>query len=496
MYRIEVKPGEETVFRTIEELATGIRNGFITPRARIYHAASQKWLPIEFHPHYKKALDGNFTPTVSGPQASLAAMPAPTFSFPGATPAPQPAAAAAEPPVVVVPQPPAEPAASAARPRGRGESVPAEAAGTESVRAEIVASASGAPLSVAPESIAPQAEDPESVDPRSMHPERMASQGMPSSGARPKTASTSASVAPASVAPPSAAASVAAPPAPAPSPRVDPWHAAVARTAAESPVMAMQATVTRAAVSEPEPDSGPIERYSPVAVREPPRAALAPAPEVVLPNITYPELPPLEQLEHRPTARRSRRSAGRPLLLVGSAAVLVFAGQRLLASRGAEPGEPAPTAEAAAPADAPRQTSPDAPSAARASGSAAGRSTAVAPSRSQPLVRPPSQPMTPGPAFAASVPTRGTPGLAGAPTAIGSTGTPPAIASAPAAEPHAASRPDSAAIAPAPTAIRLDVPALLPGESIGPALDQARDSLALKRILKAVTGRKADPAAP
>jgi hypothetical protein len=46
MYRIEVRPGEEAVFRTIEELATGIRNGFVTPRARIYHAASQKWLPI------------------------------------------------------------------------------------------------------------------------------------------------------------------------------------------------------------------------------------------------------------------------------------------------------------------------------------------------------------------------------------------------------------------------------------------------------------------
>ena len=31
MYRIEVAPGEETVFRTIEELAIGIRNGVITP---------------------------------------------------------------------------------------------------------------------------------------------------------------------------------------------------------------------------------------------------------------------------------------------------------------------------------------------------------------------------------------------------------------------------------------------------------------------------------
>ncbi len=57
MYRIEVAPGEETVFRTIEELAVGIRNGVITPRSRIYHNASQKWLPIGLHPHYKKAME-------------------------------------------------------------------------------------------------------------------------------------------------------------------------------------------------------------------------------------------------------------------------------------------------------------------------------------------------------------------------------------------------------------------------------------------------------
>src|SRR6188472_256585 len=35
MYRIELKLGEETALRTIEELAIGIRNGVITPRARI-----------------------------------------------------------------------------------------------------------------------------------------------------------------------------------------------------------------------------------------------------------------------------------------------------------------------------------------------------------------------------------------------------------------------------------------------------------------------------
>ena len=57
MYRIEVTPGEETVFRTMEELAVAIRNGVVTPRARIYHNASQKWLPIGLHPHYKKAME-------------------------------------------------------------------------------------------------------------------------------------------------------------------------------------------------------------------------------------------------------------------------------------------------------------------------------------------------------------------------------------------------------------------------------------------------------
>jgi hypothetical protein len=67
MYRIELTPGEVTVFRTIEELATGVRNGLITPKARIYHSASDKWLPIEFHPHYKQALDLN---AAHGPDAA------------------------------------------------------------------------------------------------------------------------------------------------------------------------------------------------------------------------------------------------------------------------------------------------------------------------------------------------------------------------------------------------------------------------------------------
>ena len=69
MYRIELSPGEETVFRSIEELAVAIKRGVVTPRARIYHNASSKWLPIQFHPHYKAAVSMPLT------QAALVAGP-------------------------------------------------------------------------------------------------------------------------------------------------------------------------------------------------------------------------------------------------------------------------------------------------------------------------------------------------------------------------------------------------------------------------------------
>jgi hypothetical protein len=386
MYRIEVKAGEETVFRTIEELATGIRNGFITPRARIYHAASQKWLPIEFHPHYKKALEGDFTPAPPVPQPSLAAMPAPTFAFPSAAPAPA------------------------------------------------------------------------------------------SSSAPAKT-------------PPSAT------------------------TATESPVLAMRAAVRPTLIDIEEGDSeGPVERYSPVAVAEPRRTVtvakparpvvemetpgavalldaprLAPAPEVVLPNITYPKVPPLEP-EQRATARRSRRASGRPLLLVGSAVALVLGGQRYLASRGSAAAEPTPVAEVAAP----EPVQPDGRSAERKPASpprrpSANPATAVArpaPVARQPapVVPAPAQRMQPGPAFAASVPATAaaTPPVAPSPAAGVATTTP---------APSQAPRSDGV-IAPAPSA-ELDMPAAFPGESIAPAVDDGRDSLAIKRILKAITGRKA-----
>jgi outer membrane biosynthesis protein TonB len=61
MYRIELSPGEQSAFRSIEELAVAIRRGIVTPHARIWHNASSKWLPIQVHPHYKIAASMQLT---------------------------------------------------------------------------------------------------------------------------------------------------------------------------------------------------------------------------------------------------------------------------------------------------------------------------------------------------------------------------------------------------------------------------------------------------
>lgn len=136
MYRIELSPGEETAFRTIEELAVAIRRNIVTSKARIYHNATSKWLPIQFHPHYKIAVSMPLTQAdlVAGPpvaplsslklgeplspppaplssssreaatQAALAAWPAPKIPTPaakqGPTPAPR-APLAPEPPITL-----------------------------------------------------------------------------------------------------------------------------------------------------------------------------------------------------------------------------------------------------------------------------------------------------------------------------------------------------------------------------------------------------------
>jgi hypothetical protein len=102
MYRIEFEPGDVGVFRSIEEVATAIKSGVITSRARIYHQATDKWLPIEFHPHYKKALEMVTSGNIPAPSSSARSNGSP-FTPPGARAAIQ---VAPPPPVVVAPPAP------------------------------------------------------------------------------------------------------------------------------------------------------------------------------------------------------------------------------------------------------------------------------------------------------------------------------------------------------------------------------------------------------
>ncbi len=94
MYRIELSPGDEAAFRSIEELAVAIRRGIVTPRARIWHNASGKWLPIELHPHYKIAASMQLTSAdlVAGaPVHKLELLTLGELMDPPAPPAPPPA---------------------------------------------------------------------------------------------------------------------------------------------------------------------------------------------------------------------------------------------------------------------------------------------------------------------------------------------------------------------------------------------------------------------
>ncbi|MGH7510285.1 MAG: hypothetical protein ACREMZ_12565 [Gemmatimonadales bacterium] len=105
-----------------------IRRGVVTPRARIYHHASSKWLPIQFHPHYKTAATMPLTQAdlvVGPPVAPLSSLtvPDPTAQAPRVTPfrplspPAQPQSPVLEPPVVARPKPEPLKAKPAAKPQ-------------------------------------------------------------------------------------------------------------------------------------------------------------------------------------------------------------------------------------------------------------------------------------------------------------------------------------------------------------------------------------------
>ena len=412
MYRIEVAPGEETVFRTIEELAVGIRNGVITPRARIYHHASEKWLPIGLHPHYKKALE----------MPAASASPAPVTAT---TPIPTPSRLKAHPSAHPSAHPPAHPQphsfAHAPEPKPVREPKPTP----EPKPVPKAAAAPKIPAPVQSPVIAMQNEVLRDL-PVVLIPEPL------------------------------------------------PWNVPAPRVAAP-PVQAHAPAVHAPAVHAPAHAS---VRHLPVAY--------APL-EFSMPVEERQDADTEELLLHRPTARRSRRMGGRPVLLLGSAAALVIGTHLVLTatpSASADPVEapaPAPVAGNEEPEDSPELPPPggDQPAAeTRAIETHATEARVTeAPATAAPRVTiaPARVPMTPGPAFAASVPAR-----PGADSAAQAKATTPA--------PAPSSAPVAPSIAPAPAAMDLALPDL-PPDSVMPTA-RTGDTMGMRKILRALNGAK------
>jgi hypothetical protein len=295
MYRIEVAPGEETVFRTIEELAVGIRNGVVTPRSRIFHNASQKWLPIGLHPHYKKAMEL--------PAASAAHPPAPTSG-----------------PAASRPKPRVESHATERHPEPRPVPPPAPASDRRATDEHPAVSRAPAPKIPAPVTSPVVAMQQEVL------------RDLPVV-AIPEPFPWSAPKAPA---PPPPGPSVHAPQPPAPSvhaprpPMQQSVHAP--RPPAPSVHAPRSAAEPIPTPITPPPPTAPIAQ----AVQAQPTATVTYAPLAFAERTAESaDAERLDEFRGRPTARRSHRATGRPILLLGVAAatILLRAGSRPVAAR-------------------------------------------------------------------------------------------------------------------------------------------------------------------
>jgi len=468
MYRIELAPGEETVFRTFEELATGVRNGFITPRARIYHAASQKWLPIEFHPHYKRALEN--------PTSAASTNPADRARGTGA---------------------------GSASASGLFGSVALTSGTWAGGAAQTGAPATGALASGVPAPTAPAPGPSTTTAPAADTPASSSSaSGTPAPGMSTRSAMT-----PGAVVPPASLYAESAPVsfAPlAPSPVVTASH-----HLAFDPPAAAPASVTHSSLSLPEgvalallstavfetTDDAPAPEASVMyshgvealtatedaSVEEPVLLQPVAASQALeLPKISYPEITPAEA----PVAHRPRTLGGSPrtLYFAGVALVLVAGAYAALSVFSSRPGDSAPVADETV-ADRPAMPaqSPAAPRRAAATARVpitAPAATSQAPVRaSAPVPAParlnPSQPASSG--FAPAL----------EPRALVSAAAKPAVAGPP------VSSADSS-LAPPPVALDLAVPALPQADSLVTVPGQHSDS-AMKRILRAVSGGKDIP---
>jgi len=54
MYLVELISGKETIYRSLDEFTDAIRRGEVTAQSRIYHRAASTWIPVTFHPQFRK----------------------------------------------------------------------------------------------------------------------------------------------------------------------------------------------------------------------------------------------------------------------------------------------------------------------------------------------------------------------------------------------------------------------------------------------------------
>jgi len=444
MYRIELAPGEETVFRTLEELAIGVRNGLVTPRSRIYHNASEKWLPIEFHPHYKKALQLPIgRPSEPSPRGSDKPR-MDTLSFAVAPSASKKATEA----VTIV--------------QAAALDTPSQHAPVEQPRlhapVEQPRHDPGTPAAAQDIGPAPQAEPPVTIDHdfsfethdrapiRSEQLEVRAASAFERPPATPE---------PTSSAPTFAA-----------SPRPDSYLPASSRLVADDPHAVIAPTTATVPWASPPSLQEPISTGA---------ASLAPEP-FELPTISYPEITPAEA----PLVERSGPGRGRRSLQIVAAIVVLATGGYLARSFYS------PVARGADRSESVQAERPALPAAERPipSTSAAPKSPAVAataPARAPAVVN--RAPLTAAPAssgFAAALEPRAQ-AFGPAPVTSRITTVPAAVSSD--------SSVVAASLAPAPSPAPIDLPVLTGGvpQVTAPA---ARNDSAMKRILRAVSGGK------
>jgi len=117
MFRIKLNNGEETLFLSAEELTDNIRRGAVPSDALIYHAKSDRWIPVTSHPAYRNAQASAVTPAPPPPPSTAPPSPAPS-ERPATTPLPAAAPSSQPPPV-------SRPTTPRLRPTGRMVSSPA-----------------------------------------------------------------------------------------------------------------------------------------------------------------------------------------------------------------------------------------------------------------------------------------------------------------------------------------------------------------------------------